>query len=66
MSDPAERIRMETRAGDIELDVPAGSYRLRVGTQAGDRAVHDVRDDSEAPRTIDAFTRAGDIAVNGY
>ena len=29
-------------------------------------AVHDVRDDSEAPRTIDAFTRAGDIAVNGY
>jgi hypothetical protein len=66
VSEPAERIHVETHAGDIALGVPSGRYRLNVATLAGDAVVRDVSNDASAPASLEAITRAGDVAVRGH
>lgn len=62
---PAESVVVHAGAGDVELLVPRGSYRLDVSTRAGDEHVDGVRNDASASGSIQVDTGSGDVNVRG-
>jgi hypothetical protein len=57
-----DRLRVETGSGDVHVAVPDVPYDVRVDTGAGDRHVT-VRENTEAPRKIQASTSSGDVTI---
>lgn len=56
-------LRVETRTGDISVEVPGNDpYAVVAETDSGTRAV-DVTRDTTAPRSVTATTRSGDIRL---
>jgi len=57
---------VEVGTGSLELDVPAGGYRMSLDAGAGDIDLEMVSDDSQAAASIDAYTGAGEIRIRGW
>jgi DUF4097 and DUF4098 domain-containing protein YvlB len=56
------RVRAETAAGDVDVRVPDRTYAVEARATSGDEHV-EVREDSRAPRHLDARTSSGDVRI---
>ena len=57
------RVKAQTVSGDVHVSVPDRTYAVRTHEVSGDDVV-DVRDDPDAPRSIEATTTSGDVHVD--
>jgi hypothetical protein len=60
---PADVLRADSSAGDVELLVPNEVYRVEATSSAGDVDDGNLRTDPAAPRSITAHSSAGDVRV---
>jgi hypothetical protein len=58
----AVRVRAETTSGDVHVRVPDRTYAVETHATSGDENV-EVREDSRAPRRLDARTTSGDVHI---
>lgn len=56
-------VEVDTSAGDIAIQVPAGAYRVDATTGGGSVTVRGLRHDAAAARSIVVTTSAGDVLV---
>ena len=57
------RVVAHTDSGDVAVTVPGGRYAIDAATGSGDVDIDGVSRDDDAPRTIQARTDSGDVAV---
>jgi hypothetical protein len=60
---PARSLTASTFAGSLRLTVPDVTYALHVGSGAGQVSDRALRADPASPRSIDAHSSLGDIAI---
>jgi len=58
-------VQATTSAGDVDVDVPKGAYRVDASAGAGSVSIEGITRDDTAPRSITASASAGDVHVVG-
>lgn len=61
---PQEAV-VSTPAGNLNVRVPTGSYRVVAQSDAGETSVENITRDDQSARTIDARTGAGNVSIVG-
>jgi putative adhesin len=61
----APQLSLRATSGSVHVVVPAGRYRVDAETAAGRRTVRGITEATNAPFSIQAFSSAGDILVEG-
>jgi hypothetical protein len=56
-------VEVDASAGDVEIRVPAGAYRIEAATGGGTVSVRGLRHDPAAARSIVVDTSAGDVLM---
>jgi hypothetical protein len=59
----AAPVTAKAESGDVNLDVPAGSYRLQTSTSSGDEEIAGITNDPKGTNLIDARTSSGDLRI---
>jgi len=59
------KVRARSKAGDVDVTVPAGEYRVDTASASGSDEVRGVLRNDRALRRIDAFAEVGDVMVRG-
>ncbi len=62
---PPERIEIDIGEGFVEIEIPAGAYRLDIEQSIGDRRVVGIRDDPAADRRLTVRVNEGNISIRG-
>jgi Putative adhesin len=60
---PARSLDASSGAGDVNLTVPDTTYDVHAGSEIGHVSDHAVRNDPTSPRSINAHSSLGDVAI---
>ena len=60
-----QRLDLRSKSGDLEADVPPGTYRAEADSNSGRRRVMDLDASGDAPFEIRALSDSGDVTVRG-